>query len=68
MFSDPSQKPCASAEQMDAYWNAMQGFVSLNFYFLNTILNPDQPDYKQIYFDDTSYAYFGPTLGSDITV
>ena len=46
----------------------MGGYATLNFYYLNTFLNPDQPNYKQQYFEGNSYAFFGPTLGSDISL
>lgn len=51
---------------MNNFWSNLGGYVTLNFNFLNTILNLDQPSYKQKYFDG-KYAYFGPTLGTHIT-
>ena len=67
-MSGPSQKPCASAEEMNNLWNMLGGYLTLNFNYLNTFLNPDQQIYKQQYFQGSQYVYIGPTLGSDITV
>ena len=40
----------------------------MKFQYLNTILNPQQSAYKQRYVEDRAYSYFGPTLGSVITL
>jgi hypothetical protein len=46
----------------------MAGSTSFGFYYINTIINPDQPSYKQFYVEDTQYAYFGPTMGLEATL
>lgn len=33
------------------------------FYYVNTILNPDQPHYKSYYLEDTAYVTFGSQIG-----
>ena len=34
-------------------------------YFINTIINPSQPDYKAYYLEDENYAIFGPNMGTE---
>ncbi len=39
-----------------------------NFYYLNTIINPEYASYKQYYFEERDYGFIGPTLGCDISL
>ncbi len=41
------------------------GTLPYNIFYLNTILTPDQPQYKRVYFEERGYGYIGPTFGSD---
>ena len=53
---------------MDEFWTIYGGAITFNVFYLNTILNPDQPNYKRYYFEEREYGYIGPTFGSDVTM
>ncbi len=58
-------KPCAPDENITAFWDENAGSTLFQYYYINTIINPDQPNAKQLFIEDTQFAYFGPSMGVD---
>ena len=44
------------------------GALPVSIFYLNTILTPDNPEYKRAYFEDRGYTYIGPSFGSDVVI
>ena len=42
--------------------------MPFSIFYLNTIVTPDNPQYKRAYFEDRGYAYVGQSFGSDIMI
>ncbi len=47
---------------------ASNGPISLNYYFVNTILNPGDPDYIGNYLEDRNYFTFTRTMGTSANI
>lgn len=58
-------KPFASDQQMQAFWEDNGGSTLFSFIYIDTIINPDQPNAKQLFIEDSEFAYFGPSMGVD---
>jgi hypothetical protein len=46
--TDPTRK-CATPEQIQQNFEYNRGYFYFTFYYINTIINPDQPEYKTYY-------------------
>lgn len=55
--------PCATNAEVNAFWDEYGGSTLFGYYYVNTIINPDQPDYKESFVEDTEFTYFGPSMG-----
>lgn len=43
---NPDMAPCATEDEMKAFWEDNGGSTLFGYYYINTIINPDQPEYK----------------------
>jgi hypothetical protein len=62
--TDPNRL-CASSEAIQQNFVDNNGYFYFTLYFINTIINPDQPEYKTYYLEDNAYVTFGAELGSE---
>jgi hypothetical protein len=62
--TDPS-RPCASQEEIDQVFADNSDYFYFTFYFINTVINPDNPVYKSYYLEDEVYVIFGKELGTE---
>jgi hypothetical protein len=53
---------------MSDLWTGMGGNIVYSIFYLNTILTPDQPEYKRYYFEEREYGYIGPSFGSSVVL
>jgi hypothetical protein len=60
--TDPS-RPCASPDEITQLFADNNDWFYFTFYYINTIINPDQPTYKSYYLEDTAYVIFSPEMG-----
>ena len=60
--TDPN-RPCASPEAITQMFADNYDWFYFTFYYINTIVNPDQPEYKSYYLEDTAYVIFGAEMG-----
>jgi hypothetical protein len=60
--TDPN-RPCASQAEIDQLFLDHGDWFYFTFYYINTIVNPDQPTYKSYYLEDTAYVIFGKQMG-----
>ena len=63
--TDPS-RPCAPIEEIEAYVASNGQWNYFNFYYVNSIINADQPQYKSYYLEDRNYIPFSSTLGAEL--
>lgn len=56
--TDPS-RPCASQQEIDQLFSDNGDWFYFTYYYINTIINPDQPSYKSYYLEDSAYLIFG---------
>lgn len=55
-------RPCAGSSFIDN-WVAANGAFTFNYYFLNTLINPDSLNPIATYLEDRNYYQFTRTLG-----
>jgi hypothetical protein len=55
-------RTCASPSFINNFITANSG-VTLNYYFVNTVINPQKTDYLSYYLEDRNYFTFTQTLG-----
>lgn len=67
-IDSPGMDPCASDDQIATFWDENGGSTLFAYYYINKIINPDQPEYKQLFIEDTEFAYFGPSMGVEAFV
>lgn len=60
--SDPL-RPCAPQSEIDQLFVDRGDWFYFTFYFVNTVINPDQTDYKTHYLEDEDYVIFGKHMG-----
>ena len=49
----PDLAPCATEDEIKAFWENNGGSTLFGYYYINTIINPDQPEFKQSFIEDT---------------
>lgn len=60
-------RTCASSTFIDNFIKS-SGSVTLNYYFINTVLNPQDSQYLSYYLEDRNYFTFTRTLGMTANV
>lgn len=56
-------RTCVNSSFIDSFI-ASNGPISFNYYFVNTIINPDDIDYMKSYLEDRNFFTFTKSLGT----
>lgn len=61
-------RTCASASTIDNLMASSGGYLTFNYYYLNTIINPDNSKYLDNYLEDRNYFTFTRNMGMSANV
>jgi hypothetical protein len=60
-------RPCRSQSEIDNFLSVNEDFI-LDFYFVNTLINPGQNEYVSQYLEDMNYYVFSLTFGVNANI
>lgn len=63
--TDPS-RPCGSTDELTQFLDSNGQWNYFTYYYVNSIINADSPQYKSLYLEDRTYIVFGQQMGAEL--